>query len=323
MKKRFKHDNLNIFIENLKTLFPMDFPTIEKGLRRERPTTFRLNSSKTSIETVKKDLNNEGFEFISGPFKNSYILTKIPDGKYISDTNSFKNADIYIQELASMVPPLVLNPKQDEKILDMASAPGSKTTQMVDMTNDKAEILALEKHPIRIQTLQHNIKQFGAESVQVLLTNGIKFDMRYPQFKEFFDRILVDAPCSSEGRFNLNDPKSYKFWNIHKRKDMTKIQKGLIIAGIRMLKPGGTLVYSTCTFGIEENELVLEWLLQKYPDLKVEKIDTSENGINIKNVKKGFTKTPEGKDLNKQIANSIRIMPNENFGGFFVAKITK
>jgi len=315
-----KKAQIDIFLENLKKTYPNNYQKIIEGLKHAPRTTFRINRQKGNSEQVHKSLRDEGFTTKPGPIENSYIITNISSRKYISDTQSYISGQIYVQELSSMVPPILLNPKEGEYILDIAAAPGSKTTQIAEMTKNKSFILAIEKHPLRIRTLHHNIKLQNSEKIKVIQGNGIKFDKRNSEFVDFFDKVLVDAPCSTEGRFNLNNSKTYQYWNIHKRKDMSKIQKGLLISGIRMLKPGGTLVYSTCTFGIEENELVMDWLLQKYPELVVEKIDLKS--IGIKNYIDGITSW-NNKELNAQIKNAMHILPNEYFSGFFAAKFMK
>lgn len=322
-----KASTLEIFLNNLKEIYPAIFTTVEKGLRNNRNTTFRFVRRADFENQAREDLKNAGYQIKAGPMENSYEIIKEPKKGYISDTESFKNGWIYVQEFASMAPPLLMELDKTDgldrplRILDMAAAPGSKTSQIADLTNYKSEMLALEKHPIRIQKLKHNLAIYKCDNVQAFMANGIKFDKRNPQFVEFFDRVLVDAPCSSEGRFNLNDPRTYKYWNIKKRREMSKAQKGLLMSGIRMLKPGGVLVYSTCTFGTEENEEVLQWLLEKMPELEIEKVE-----MPFKNTHAGLTTiTKENKQLqlNKQIKNSIRVLPNEQFGGFFIAKIKK
>jgi NOL1/NOP2/sun family putative RNA methylase len=306
---------LETFLASIKEIYGHSYPQVEKGLKMSHSSTFRVNLSKAKPAEILESLENQGFRIIKGPLANSYVITHLKG--HISDTPEFIEGKIYVQELSSMIPPLVLDPQETDKIMDMASAPGSKTTQMADLTNSKAEIVALEKHPIRIKTLEHNIKLQGYENVRVVQGNGIKFDRRNPQYTEYFDKVLADVPCSTEGSINITNPRSYKNWNIHKRKDMSRIQKGILMSGIRMLKPGGTLVYSTCTYGMEENELVLEWLLEKMPELKIEKLD-----LKLQNTLNGIAKW-EGKPLNAKIKNAARILPNEMFSGFFVAKIVK
>jgi 16S rRNA (cytosine1407-C5)-methyltransferase len=313
--KKAQIPKLQVFLDSIKEIYGHTYPQVEKGLKQTHLSSFRINLSKIKPEEVLESLKNQGFRVIKGPLTNSYISTHLKG--HISDTVEFIEGKIYMQELSSMIPPLVLDPQEADKIMDMASAPGSKTTQMADLTHDKAEIVALEKHPIRIKTLEHNVELQGYKNIRVVLGNGIKFDRRNPQYTEYFDRVLADVPCSTEGGINITNPRTYKHWNIHKRKDMSRVQKGILMSGIRMLKPGGTLIYSTCTYGMEENELVLDWLLQKMPELKIEKVD-----LKLQNTVNGIAKW-EGKPLNPKVKNALRVLPNDMFTGFFVAKIIK
>lgn len=309
------NSKLDTFLGTIKEIYGRDYPTVEKGLKHIRPTTFRVNRLKAKEDELVRSLRDRNFVIKKGPFVNSYIVDKEPT--YLSDTDEFKNGEIYVQELSSMIPPILIDPKPGEKILDMAAAPGSKTTQLGEMGENQVEIVSIERNPIRIKILDFNIKTQGIENVKIIEGNGVKFDRRNPQYIEYFDKVQVDAPCSTEGNINISRPQSYKYWNIHKRKDLSRTQKGMLISGIRMLKPGGTLVYSTCTFGVEENELVLDWLLDKYPELEIEKIS-----LPINNIRRGLT-VWKGKSLNPKIKKAIRIIPNELFSGFFVAKISK
>lgn len=312
-----KPDQLDFFKNSLSEIYPLQYKSILDSINQSKPTTFRVNKTKSKNIDVISILKKDGFNIINGPLESSYIVKNNPEDKYISDTDVYKNGLIYLQELSSMIPPILLQPKPNEKILDTASSPGSKTTQLADLADNKAEILAIEKHPIRIKTLHYNINHQSSKDVTVLEGNGIKFDKRNPQFCDFFDKVLVDAPCSSEGRFNLSNYKTYKYWSINKRKEMSKTQKGLLISGYRMLKPGGLLAYSTCTFGLEENEMVLDWFLKKYPEAKLKNIN-----LPINNTKKGII-TWNGKSFNPQISKSIRIIPDKLFTGFFVALVEK
>lgn len=309
--------NLDPFFENLAKLYPDSYKSIIKTMQQGKPTTFRINRTKTRPEKILNALLKEGFQIIEGPLNNSYILIN-ESNKRLSETKFFINGEIYLQEFSSMLPVIILAPSQDEKILDIAAAPGSKTTQLAEITHNKAFITAIEKHPLRLRTLNHNINLQNSRTVNIIKGNGIKFDKRNPQYINYFEKAIVDVPCSSEGRFYLNNPKTYRYWNIKKRKEIASIQKGLLISAFRMLNPGGILVYSTCTFGMEENELVIDWLFKKVGnEAEIQKIS-----LPVSNFIHGFTSYNE-KQLYPEIQKTIRIIPNELFTGFYLAKIKK
>ena len=144
------------FIDQIKNIYKTKSQNILKTFEKSKPTTFRVNTLKSAREEVIKNLVKEGVITKPAPLPNSYIVTKVK--KSLSKTSLFDEGKIYIQELSSMIPPLVLNPKKGDYILDMTAAPGSKTTQLAALSNNKAKILAIEKNKVRFQILKHNIK---------------------------------------------------------------------------------------------------------------------------------------------------------------------
>lgn len=306
----------NDFIELVKELYNLTEEEINSIFSTVKPTTFRVNTIKSSTIEVLAELKKANIEVKPGPFKNSFIV--LNDNKQlISKTNLVTSGKIYMQELSSMIPPIILDPKQTDYIADLTSAPGSKTTQICALTNNKANILANEKSYIRFQKLKFNLNLQGCTNVKTTNLNAIDLPKKYKEFENFFDKILLDTPCSSEGRFNINKPKSYKYWNKNKIREMVNIQRALLGTAVKMLKPGGTLVYSTCTINVFENEENINWALQKYKNIKLLPIN-----INLKNVSKGFTKYNDTVYKN-QLINTLRVLPNNNFGAFFIAKLTK
>lgn len=303
------------FTEIVRKLYKSDYKIILSSFSKVKPTTFRLNFLKNTGAEVLESLKRQGFVFEKGDLENSFLIKK--EGEInLSETNEFNDGLIYMQEFSSMIPPLILAPKEGEYILDMTAAPGSKTTQLAVLTNNKAHILAVEKSLIRYKKLKYNTNIQGS-NVTIKLENAIVLHKKYPEFINFFDKILLDAPCSSEGRFNANNPKSYRYWNLKKIKEMQKQQRRLLNTAVQILKPGGTLVYSTCTINTKENEENVNWIINKWEKLKVESIQ-----LNIKNQRPGITKI-ENKELEKEINKTVRVIPNENYGGFYIAKLTK
>jgi 16S rRNA (cytosine1407-C5)-methyltransferase len=138
------------------------------------------------------------------------------------------------------------------------------------------------------------------------------------QFPDHFDRVLLDAPCSAEGRFNIHEPSSYKYWKPAKIKEMSRKQKMLFASAFHTLKPGGTLVYSTCTFAPEENEGVLTWAFEKFGDrIKLEKIV-----FPFHNQSAGLAKW-ENTTFHPAVRDGLRVLPNADMEGFFLARFRK
>ena len=163
----------------------------------------------------------------------------------------------YVQELASMLPVLVLKPKPNEKILDLASAPGSKTTQMASKMENAGLIIANEISLGRIKILASNTERCGVMNTIITKKEGSAICKRFEKQNFLFDKILVDAPCSGEGTLR-SSYKTYKMWNPNTIKKLSRIQKHLLESAIEILKPGGEIVYSTCTHAPEENEEVVD-----------------------------------------------------------------
>jgi 16S rRNA (cytosine1407-C5)-methyltransferase len=169
---------------------------------------------------------------------------------------------------------LVLNPQPGEKVLDLTAAPGSKTTQLSCLMKNEGQITANDENPIRLEKMKANLELQEASNVALLPPGdgGMVWKNRF----EAFDRVLLDAPCSSEGRFQLEEPSTFGYWKNDTNRRMAKDQRRLFKSAFLSLKPGGTMVYSTCTFAPEENEMVLNWALETYGDaLAIEDITTT------------------------------------------------
>ena len=208
-----------------------------------------------------------------------------------------------------MVPPLVLNPRSGEKVLDMTSAPGSKTTELACLMKNDGYILANELDKIRCERLKYNVEMQEAKIVEVINRRGEKLGNEYT---EQFDKVLLDAPCSGEGRFVATKVQTYRGWSERTVNELVKLQKKLFESAYKSLKHGGFMVYSTCTINRHENEEVLEWALNNF-DIKLKDIN-----LEIRNVLPG-----DNQGLNRDISKAIKILPSKLMEGFFVALIYK
>lgn len=215
----------------------------------------------------------------------------------------------YLQEAASQIPPIVLEPKAGDIVLDMCAAPGSKTTQLAAKMKNKGAIIALDYNALRLNSLRNNVERLGIKNVMIY-----KKDARFvSDFKLEFDKILLDAPCS--GNF-ANEEKWFEMKNIEGIKERARLQKELLKAAVKVLKKGGTLVYSTCTLEPEENEKNIHWLLNKYDNLELEEIKLDIGDQGLTNV--------FGEELNPELNKCRRLWPHKTgTQGFFVAKIKK
>jgi NOL1/NOP2/sun family putative RNA methylase len=301
------------FVERIQLQFPDGFENILNTFA-QRPPVVRVNTLVTNLEEVKKKFEEEGIEFTEiSLLPDSLIITNV-DRRQLTDLEIYKKGHLYIQSIASQLAVAALDPQPGEKILDLCSAPGSKTTQIAIRMNKEGELLANDNNKTRMFRLIANLKhQHCHDFVEVKNYSGQNYPKFYP---EYFDRILVDAPCSSESRFNARYPKSINFWSRHKVKAMAKTQKRLLGAGIECLKPGGTIVYSTCTLAPEENELVLRKILKKYPEVEIQdlKWDIPQLGV---------SKEWKEKEISEDIQKAVRLAPNHNIEAFFICKIKK
>ncbi len=276
--------------------------------------SFRANTIKVSTEEVEKSLSQLGFilEKVRW-YPDAFILTN-KSIRELTETDLYKNGMLYIQNLSSMIPSIVLDPKPDEKILDIAAAPGSKTTQIAALMKNTGELTANDLSYKRLFKLRENLKQMGVTNAKVLNLPGESF---WKQLPEYFDKTLVDVPCSMEGRIKSDDPKTYQDWSTKKIKQLSKLQKYLLRSAISATRVGGTIVYSTCTLSPEENEAVIDWAIKKTPEsLTVEKITLSNLPL-----QKGLTSWK--KKQFERTTDCARIIPSQVMEGFFIAKIHK
>ncbi len=248
------------FLKRLERIVPSEkLHDILDAYTIARPTTLRVNTLKTTVSDLLSMFNEQHIAYepsIISPL--AFIIRS--DKRIICDLDAYKNGLFYIQSLSSMLPILTLNPQENEKILDIAAAPGSKTTQMAAIMHNTGQIVANDNSRIRGYKLQANLKTQGVTNTTVVISAGQTLWQQYP---EYFDRALVDAPCSMEGTFTTSNPKTYEHWEVKAIKELVQRQKWLLRSAISATKPGGTIVYSTCTLEPEENEKIIEWILKK------------------------------------------------------------
>ena len=270
---------------------------IIEGYTKQRYVTLRVNKIKTTVEDIKQQLENNNIKYKEVDwYKEALIIENVREDE-IRKMQMYENGEIYLQSLSSMLPPIVLEPKSGENILDMAAAPGGKTTQIATMTENKAFITACEKNKIRAERLKYNLQKQGATCVNIMTEDARQLSDYFS-----FDKILLDAPCSGSGTENVFDDRFSK--ELIQRS--CKTQETLLKKAINILKPGGEMIYSTCSILKQENEEILNKVLRK-------------GKIEIVPIKLDR----EIPTLPAKVEGTICVLPTELYEGFFVAKIKK
>ncbi|MCK5018976.1 MAG: RsmB/NOP family class I SAM-dependent RNA methyltransferase [Candidatus Peribacteraceae bacterium] len=282
-----------------------------RSLEKPLPRAFRINTLKADKKKVVKSLREYGLKITSVPWDDLAFV--VEDGVTVGSTMEHFMGHIYIQELVSMLPPLLLKNEikktENPVILDACAAPGSKTTQISALMGNSGLLVANDSSFGRMKILKHNIEKLGCSNVVAL-----NRDARHLKTEFKFDFIFLDAPCSSEGIIRKN-PNIMTHWSTNKIKWLSKMQQEMIVNCYDLLKKGGTMIYSTCTYSPEENERVIHNLLTK----RNAKIKT----IKIKGLETSPTvKEWNGKKFDRNVKKAVRIWPHHNdTGGFFMAKI--
>ena len=277
--------------------------SIIEGYSLDRKVTLRVNTLKSNIEDVKQKLSEAEIKYSEVLWNKDALIIENASEADIRKLDIYENGEIYLQSLSSMIPAIILDPKPEENILDMAAAPGGKTTQMAVISENKALITACEKNKIRAERLKYNIQKQGASRVNVLVEDSRNLNDYFS-----FDKILLDAPCSGSGTININDEKLEKVFTQDLVNRSIKVQQELLKKAIKILKKDNQMVYSTCSILEGENERALSKFLNN-KEIEIIPID-----IEL------FKDIPL---LKTSIDGTMCVAPNELYEGFFVAKIRK
>jgi NOL1/NOP2/sun family putative RNA methylase len=270
------------------------------AIETESQNSFRLNPLKPNYQNVQYPLDKK-IEYSSIGYFGDI------SGKSIDHLSGY----VYSQEPSAMYVAEVLSPKENETILDLCAAPGSKTTYIASLMNSQGLLVSNEINNKRARVLSSNIERMGIKNTVVI--NDSPQDLE-SGFEGYFDRILVDAPCSGEGMFR-KDPESVKYWSQEYVEQCANRQRHILDSAFKMLKPGGTLVYSTCTFSPEENEQNIDYFLNKYAEMTI---------LPIKKYSGMEDAKPEWGNGNVELKNALRMFPDRfNGEGHFICKMTK
>ena len=309
----------DLFLARLAAIVPEDrLAGVLATFEAPSETAFRLCTLRAEASEIAARLQEEGVEFelvegVPGAYR-------APDRAALLASEAYAEGLIYVQNLSSQLPPLVLAPQPGERVLDLCAAPGSKTGQMAALMQDEGEIVAVEKVRGRYYKLRANVEAQGATCVRAVHADGAAFVRHEP---ESFDRVLLDAPCTTEGRFLAGVPETTRYWSRRKIQEMRKKQRRLLVAAVYALRPGGSLVYSTCTFAPEENEGVVTKALRRFGDaIEVVAPDLPEAGPVAQAAVPGLGAW-NGRPFRDEVEATRRLLPDGLLEAFYVARIVK
>lgn len=274
---------------------------VKNSLTLNKPLTIRINTLRTNVDYIKDILNENKIDYTEIEWSNTALIINNKVEEDLKELAIYKDGLIYFQSLSSQLPPLFVNPKENENILDMAAAPGGKTTELQALANNTALITAVEKNQIRYERLEYNINKLGAKKINI-----IKKDARFLDDYYSFDKILLDAPCSGSGTLTNETLKDFDEELVNRS---INLQKQLITKAFNLLKKDGVLTYSTCSILKQENDEVVKYLL-----------DNNQNAEIIHLNLNGYESLPT---LKNDIPGTLTLYPNEYYEGFYIAQIKK
>ncbi|MEM4280647.1 MAG: RsmB/NOP family class I SAM-dependent RNA methyltransferase [Candidatus Caldarchaeum sp.] len=302
-------EELKLFISEF---IPEHFDKLVESYSKPLPETFRVNTLKTTVSECLSLLAEDGVEAKPVPWTKLGFYAE-PPGR-LSTSLWHMLGLVYIQGPVSMLVADLLDVKPGERVLDLCAAPGSKSTQIGQNLAGEGVLVANDVSRTRIKALTSNLQRCGVLNCVVTLADG-----RYIGFKmqEYFDRVLVDAPCSSLG-VGAKDWSVLKNWSSKLSERMGKLQKALLFSGFRALNPGGELVYATCTYHPLENEAVVSSLLDKFENASL--LDIKIDGIRFSHGVESW----RGLSFRDEVKKAVRIYTFQSGAeGFFIAKVMK
>lgn len=305
----------NEFQQRVHEIYGARAKDVFAGMRQVQRPCFRVHTPRHEVDDVISELRGIGLH----PEPLSYcpyaFFCARTDRETLTHSAAASEGRIYIQNAASLIPVLVLAPNADECVLDLAAAPGGKTLHIASRMQGRGMLSAVEKVKPRYFRLRENLKRYGADFVRTFCMDGTWVKQKTPAR---FDRVLLDAPCSSEARFLVGQPDTFAHWSERKVSEMVRKQTRLLHAAIVATRPGGTIVYSTCSLAPEENEGVVDRILKRH-----------EGEVRLEEIEDGYPNSMpglaafRGKSFTPEISRTIRVLPDENQHAFFVAKFTR
>lgn len=310
-RRSFEAGKRRELLDRLARVFGTKVAAVEDLLSVDRRSAFRVNPLRGEVDVAA--LEAEGYDLEP--------IEWCPDAYGISDTDRrrlaaspwFQEGRVFIQNPSSFVPPLALDPRRGDAILDVGAAPGGKSSHIAALVRNDADLWLNDPLPARIRKLEEVTALLGVRYSHMTQFAGQHLDKFIDRT---FDRVLLDAQCSGEGLVDLRRGNALEHWSMARVQKYSRLQQRMLVAAFKLLEPGGTLVYSTCTFGPEENEHPVDHLVRHFP-AEVVPIELDVPG------RRPGLRSWDGRTFDPQVEHAVRILPSEDMEGFFVAKLRK
>ncbi len=290
-----------------------NYPTDSNIYLKKPSLSIRVNSTVADERELLSQLTSLGIQTTPYPPIAHAFQTTAQDAAPLTELPMYKKGGFYIQSSSSMIPATILNPQPGEDALDLCAAPGSKTIQMSQMMDNSGTIIANDISRNRLYKLKAIASIYGATNIQTVSRDGRALWQEYPNR---FDKTLVDVPCSMEGR--MYDEVVRQNWSIKEIKRLAKMSGWLLRSAISATRPGGEIVFSTCTIAPEENEGVVDWILKK-DGSRIELVDIARS---VPGAVPGITSW-QGKEFSTEVSKTRRIIPDATHEAFFIAHFKK
>lgn len=311
----------------------------------ERPVTLRANALAGTADAVAAALDEAAIAYERMPwYPDAFVLDAAVRERAVWDLDLYRCGTVYLQSLSSMLPPLVLAPSAGEDVLDMCAAPGGKTSELAALTCNRAHLTACELHAPRAEKLAYNLDKLGVRNVNVMRCDARRLDEFFA-----FDRILLDAPCTGTGTYRMGDERACGRMTDKLLAKVTKAQRALLDRALTVLKPGGTLVYATCSILPAENDDQVVATLKRHRDCKLVPLSLANAAPSSadKNATNSSDDSAAGEDakrfafaesarhvitaiesgeiptLPSRLEGTVTVCPTRLFEGFYVALIQK
>jgi len=306
------------YLQRLSKIFGVREAVAERLASTQLRSSIRINVlSPLSTNEIKAKLDTMGAELAPISWcPDAYHL--LSDKRTLAESELFQGGHVYIQNASSLIPALAMQPQAGERILDVCAAPGGKTSHIQALAGGGATLIANDAMKPRLKKLEEVLTTFHVANATITNFEGQFIDRHVEELGGGqFDRILLDAQCSGEGMLDLSHPGALRFWTEERVIKMSYLQQKMLTSAWKLLKPGGVLVYSTCTFGPEENEGPVSRHLKHNDDAQIEPID-----LDIPGRKPGL-KSWGGQPFDPALKDAVRVLPSEFLEGFFVCRLRK